>query len=1149
MPTFPNIFDSGQFGNQQVGIISEWMDNELGYQTTEEYLDLSTGKQAFLVSNNQHHHGILVDGLSGLMYQYEPYKCKVINIAGHEGDFLGHWNTKVNIGVRIKEKNRDKDDDRATGEVKTIPMVLHGVAGMWLYAGQQAKSYSTEDFVYSLSRDTYTKAHIWTVRDDANGADIRFYFIMSHQNGKLTPILDTIRVTSDSDNNLIRTLRIFSINYNLEERVHDELFQVPVGFGCSQGETMDEMTSRIFEQFEFAKLSDSFKLELEATGTKFNQQDPGEKLTTTQTIELAQAKRFDANSDLQLVRVKNQDSDIKRVMDHRTNVRYEINMKTSDCRMDSISQSGDDASTIKFESNDMALKMDINTMSQLFELKDGFNFMKRTRVRRNPIYDREIEYLYFEKTLPASKEAAAKQLTRIIRLYSINGLEARLESVSIWMLDAATQSKVEELYHLNIVESTWLGNWPDLPRTFDISDECYLNNEEMKLNKDFAWFKLSYSLPGHQMQLVAPHQLELLNQMHHHLFKDSVGFFRAPKAELEFSDSGFSLRVLMLDLPPIHLMFDLVGESMKLSYESGHKRSLMFEVAPDMSHCSELCRLYWCRAMSFCSNNHQCILSPRAVHLKPVNSSMDNSNHNVFLEKDEKCNTYASSQDRPYNSIDTIMESNLNLLISECQHQNYQKIELPKMPDELNYAKEETGLTEKAYKKILAGYLMEVRDCLQMNMSPQLAMSLFLGGRLIVMLPDKFELDQDPLVQFDLIRQDNLEDATFSGETTEAAFHEGLPDYKYKLSFGDKKLNENLIKINGFSFDQCSLACLDGKCASFSYCSSRKECIMTNVNSTEYALKNQLVELDPDCVIYQRDFLTNFHQIPNVKVPREYVKKVQSHGASECALFCMQESETTCLAFDYCTSPTATSTDSDNSDLAGDCYFLRDRNFDKLDEETTLDLPSTKTPNQHSNNTCSHHSRSYLADFLRIEYREINYDYLKQLKYSQREGQSVYKCAEICALETDDCSAFQFCIDPTSHTSGLIQTCILIESKLPTGNSSEGNPNQVVIDESADNEVVSSGKMLFGNKNCHVFALRSVTIEARARELIFNPKLIGGHHKSELDDGTIFSASMSTGRTVMMFFTILLSSATLTYGLLVARENQEYLRQQVRFYW
>ena len=62
------------------------------------------------------------------------------------------------------------------------------------------------------------------------------------------------------------------------------------------------------------------------------------------------------------------------------------------------------------------------------------------------------------------------------------------------------------------------------------------------------------------------------------------------------------------------------------------------------------------------------------------------------------------------------------------------------------------------------------------------------------------------------------------------------------------------------------------------------------------------------------------------------------------------------------------------------------------------------------------------------------------------------RCAELCAGEPIDCTAFQFCFDPSS--SRPMQSFAMIESK-PTG---DPNDYRVVVSRNENGEIVSEGR-------------------------------------------------------------------------------------------
>ena len=186
---------------------------------------------------------------------------------------------------------------------------------------------------------------------------------------------------------------------------------------------------------------------------------------------------------------------------------------------------------------------------------------------------------------------------------------------------------------------------------------------------------------------------------------------------------------------------------------------------------------------------------------------------------------------------------------------------------------------------------------------------------------------------------------------------------------------------------------------------------------------------------------------------------------------------------------------------------------------------------------CDHYSRSYLADFTRIEYRKIDDGQFNKLKTTLFEGHSVDRCAKLCAGELIHCTAFQFCSDPSS--SGPMQSCTMIESK-PTG---DPNDYRVVVSRNENGEIVSEGRFFKPDENCHLFSLRRDSSEAHLRELA-----LGSMTKEEYEadkEAKIRSNGISLGGAIVLYFGVTSLFASLAFGVCYAKNNNEYIRQKI----
>lgn len=1108
-PAFPQIISPLQINQHKIHIVSESVSENSGYETNEELVDLDEGKNTFIVTNKNGHSVLHIDGINDLIFRYKPYTC--IGLTANEFELPGKekfWSKRYSM----------KDRDGQTKE-----MHLYGITAIWMNAAERAKSYSSENMVYSASKDLFKRAHKWTIKDDDEKFQVHLYFIdNSSRNSGTKLTLEMIQFESLQTMKMVQTLNVLSFEYSFSDS-YDSLMRVPVGYGCMNS----EITSKALTQFPTMDSLDlgqlleaSHKIDLEATATKFEQTNEGVKRSSdTLSYQIAHTNAYNAfnNKGLQLIRQRDSKQDVKTIFNYQFNVEYKIDMRKGSCELRNMGKRDTDRSeriSLLFN-NGLRLAMDIKSFKDTFVSTDGFFFIGRSR--------NVIEYLYFEKTTDKIFEDGRN--ARVIRTYSTNQAvtgQVKLESVTIWVFDRNYDNIVES-YHLNVLDVESLENLVEVPKTFDISEECYLNNEKMVQGKDYVWYELHYPVPTLYQQAISRKTMEIKNNIYTRFAFEGCNFFLMPRMEFIFEDTGFILRILQLDIPSIPLLYDLnEGTCLSKDVTQGDVEDL----AVDLDHCADLCRLSNCKTMSYCEQEHTCLLS---TYLP------DTDKHK--LNKNRSCKTYFQPTDSA--DFDRILASKLQRVVSDLQHQDYGPIALPKMPDELSYPRSETGVDDQTYAKIMFDYLSEVRNFISKegNKLPMLSLSVNAEGVLVILLPNKFELEQDPLSEFTLTDKDSSLDDPDSATNSKPPFHEGLSMHRYKVNAFNEAAQKNSRLFTGLTYDQCSLACVDARCSSFSYCMHRQECIITDIYSIGESMNN-MIEVDSDCMIAQRDFVSKFNRFQNVYRPNVYAKSLSALNPSECAHSCVIETNFKCLAFDFCSSDTSSTNKLDS------CLLLEDRQIytgiestQKASKSTTPSKDSKKQQNVSTG--CDHYSRSYLADFLRIEYRQIDDVEMFKLKTSLIEGRSVDQCADKCVNEITDCTAFQFCFDPDVK-EGAMQTCIMIESKPENSDS-----NQVVVDEKNGGEVIKTTSKLFvSNRNCHVFALRRDTSEAHLRDLALNG-MTNEEFQEEEKRKKNSDSGMSLGGVTLLYFSVTFVFAAIGCGIVMLKHHNELVRQKI----
>lgn len=1117
-PPFPQIISPLQVNKHRLHIVSESVSEKGGYETFEEFVDLDEGKNTIVRYNKVERQVTHVDGMNNLLFQYKPYTCAAVTPNEVELELANSlWVKKfsINSGDTTKE------------------MHLFGVTALWMNAAEKAKSYSTSNLIYSASKDVYKSAHKWSVKDDENKFQTHLYFIdnSARSNGnKLS--LEMIQIESLVSMKIVQTMNILSFEYSFSDS-DDSLMRVPVGYGCINS----EVTSKALTEFPNLEtlylgplIEDSHKIQLEATATKFEQTNEGvQRSSDTISYEIAHTSPnyWQGDKGLQLIRHRDTKKDVKIISNYQFNVEYRIDMRKGTCELSNMAKYGDanqgEQLSLEFN-NGLKLAIQVETFKDIFVNTDGFFFIARAK--------KQIEYLYFEKT---TDKMFGGRNSRIIRTYSTNQAatgEVRLESVTIWVFDDTFENIIES-YHLNVIDAMTLNGILDVPRTFDISEECYLNNENMVPGKDYVWFELHYPVSARYNQVLASKAMELKRLFRFRFIGLGSNLFLAPRMEIMFEDTGFILRVLQIDVPSLSYLYELKeGTILSIDKTSGDAEDLTV----DLNHCTDLCRLSNCKAMSYCENDHLCLIS---------NSLPDNDKHKMV--KNKSCMTYKrpvlnlmdKENDKEFENIE---QSRLQRVVGELQHQDYDAISVPKAPDELSYPRGETGIDDATYKKISQSYGEELSKFFETSghRSRMLIITTVIEEATVILMPNKFELEQDPLNEFTLADKDSslVDDLDSSGKTV-VPFHEGLTMHRFKIhAFNEGE--KNTRSFIGLNYDQCALACVDSRCSSFSFCTHRQECVLTDIYTIGDSMNN-IIEVDSDCMIMQRDFLSKFNKFQNVIRPDFYKSSSNAFNPTECAHSCVIETGFNCLAFDFCSTDSSKSSSQINN-----CFLLEDRQIftgigSLQKDNNSSAIKQTNGDFKTGATGCDHYSRSYLADFLRIEYRQMDDKEMLKLKTSVTEGHSVDQCADECVNQLNDCTAFQFCFDPDVR-EGAMQKCTFIESKPEAAN--DGIGNDVVLDEKDGFRVVKASKLFVPNGNCHVFSLRHDASEAHLRELALN-----GMTKEEMEANEerkkVLSSGLSVGGGVLLYLSVTVIFAAIGCGMVLIKHHNHYVGQKI----
>lgn len=1142
-PPFPLLTDPGSVSLGRIHITSESVSDGFGYQTIEEYTDFDLGKSALMETDKTGTKVTFLDAQADIAYQYEPYICQIIP------NFMIDTLETNRLGLSAIWKKIVKVKDESSRDA-TKKMYLYGVAALWLNAANIEKTYSKSEFVYSASRDIHQLSHKWTLKDESANQLVHLHFFLDEAS---KASLEMIQIQSMETKAVLRTVNILAVDNIIPSQIYDSVLQVPVGFGCACELASTKALVKFPElnslYLSGPLLSHSHMLELEVTATKFaadSSLDSNSAQSDTVSIDMVHANMGAKFTGIfQMVKMRSSTQNTKTIIDHTLKVKQLIDMRTGVCQMTNMMSTIDEggmyseelhAFHIKF-SNGLKLALSPKAVQILFVDQDDFHFIKS--VRRN---EREPSYLYFEQS--ESALLPGKQ-ARIVRVYSSRdgNQDIQLESVTVWVFDDAKQS-LRESYHINVMAAKDLEDkLPELAKLFDVSEECYLNNEDMKVNRDYAWIEVFYPLTSIQSNLLSTMEYRIKYMLYAgFLMRSSVAPTRIPRMELMFEETGLIVRMLLLDMPPLELSYDLiVGSTVKADTSKGE----LEELAVDLRHCADYCRLHLCNTMSFCAELHTCSISPLSYESR--------ANNDLHLVRDSKCQTFVMPNSGLGLLSGALLDLSLHKIVSTMQHTDYQAIEAPQMPDELVYPISETGIDELKRQEIARIYNSQMLKFVLSKFLICPALILMVTAEnypAFVLLPDRVQLEQDPLDQFGLAGDQDLDQEDSSGtgsmgigtQTSTSAFREGVNFKRFKISAlidsqsdpSDEKPRNLVQPYFGLSYDQCALACIDGKCSSFSYCSHREECILTNIYNLA-ALDDSAMEKDIGCFIAQRDFVSKFNRFPEVYRPQLYKASALAVNPSECAHTCMARTDFNCLAFEYC--PTGRDIEKPM------CFYHENRNLPakkvpaQTEASTGTDASSgpAKTATSKIATSCDHYSRSYLADFVRIEYREIDESVLNELRTSQLTGLSVDRCAEFCAIELIDCSAFQFCFDYNQEHKTM-QRCDMIVGK-PKG--AQAADLEVVI--GGDGRVVRAGKLFKTNQNCHVFSLRPDSSEAHLRELALSSLTTRELDAREKAESGKSSGGLSIFGAILLYLSMTLVFAVIGCGVLLAKQHNRFV--------
>lgn len=1096
-PPFPDLFDPFRTDASATGIkiVSETTDATEGYKVVTEYIDTELARVAYVTHRKGNESFVLVNGVADVIYSYKPYTCKTVDVSQLGSLTVNEWTTDLTLNKQ-----------NAKGEDLEINLHLFGVLGFWLYASRMPKVHSGSSAIFSVSKNRYMISHKWFVNDVNNGIRIEMYFVDIAPEKAEKPILslEVVKVLFLDDNMKIwSTYNVLSVDYGFEQEAYDSFLQIPIGYGC-----LSDITETQFEEqrsFEVSKLAmkhslNHRKLNLEITATKFFHVEGEATSKSSHTINIEVARRWDVYL---MLRTRGAVMDMKQVVDFKNYVQYEVDMRKGTCKISHYRYDLENMASpisIKFN-NGLYMNLTLETLVDLFDLQVDFRYIRTTKQQ-----DGVAEYVYFEKVKDMDVfNTGSPRPTRVIRKYLMDANEYSLESVAIWLMKQ-DETQIDELFEIHVIDVQPLqDHWYSLPKVYDVSEECYLQNKQMKNGRDYAWLEFKYPISSSEEKIWMLGHTDPIEAALHKRF---ANYFRAnsirlPRIELRFEEESLNVRLLLLDYPPLEMMFAKL-ESTVIDFVPGQDYE---DIAIDIKHCAELCRIQHCHLMSYCESNRKCLYSRRAFGMR------------TEFVKRTGCETY---MDTSHDYRD-----NLQYIISKTRHLDFGPVSLPEPSEELLRPRSETGISYARYHELIEDYRKDVLTHIKKEKSDlaHLAVLIELNNRPTVLVPSDFNVEINPIKDLALIDSDAPED----DYDRSPAFRKGIANARYKPEGFDLKSKRNAILFKDLTYDQCALACVDNGCSSFSYCRIKKDCLVTTV------IFNNSISLDPqiiddksqDCLIMQRDFLSNFDAFANAYRAQVYEKKSTAQSESECAYACVAETSFRCLAFDFCSSSNAKSV----------CLFQSTRHqTNTIAKADTLTAKPVETG-------CTHYSRSFLADFTDIPYIAINDELKAQLTTNRVAGESVFECATRCTMDSQDCNAFEFCFNAMAigkQQAEALQTCELMKLT-----RSELDKLSVLNEKGKTDEQMGIAKLFTSSQNCHIYILRQDSVEAQLKDMSISSETLFSKTEAKR-----LAASKSRGfrfgSGMLLYVCVVLLSIGAGSAICVARENELVMQKVER---
>lgn len=858
-PEFPYPFSS-----RTLKISSEsFGDDYVRRNDNKEFNDLTVGRAFYSTIQSSGFDVLLVHAKQDVAFSYQPYTCIACKQANAS---LPAAINRIDSQVKL--------DYSIPGSKKTesYNLSLFGITALWNYA------YSNPDKRALNRSDTNYR---WTVQYEPRNLSIDLIFIdVPHDKASdstdLNLVLDTVQiyeVPHETIKTRLLTYNIYSVS-TVASPDDIDMLQMPVGYGCLDKFNnykwldlpLDIKTKVMSPSINWFNWHYNTEFEIIATefGSSMTTSISNDSCTATKSME------FVVPSD-EVIYIKTSDSDYdqitKSVIDAKSGVRYNINLKMGSCKLERHEKQAthNPVESLRFV-NGMKLDITLDLLDKLFQDNTSFKVVKISGMNEG-----NTLYTYEERTFQNLLGPDDYRLRRVIRSFTFDIKTSRkqLNSVAIWVLND-NKNFIDQSYLINLVRQESKLTIGSL----DVSQDCFLNDNSKAYGRDYAWFRWHFTANERQLR-ISENFIDRMQLHFHESLKDALdlSWTRAPKFELIPDESGFTARLLVLESPDLHFIFtEYKGKRPRL----GFCEHVNF--APDIEHCSKLCLDHQCRVFSFSSSTYQCNYTTKALQQSHIDT--------VIVQAID-CSTFILPDGI---DVQTIQKRRLHWLISEARNEIHHS-EGPQ-PDTYDIQEEVKQRTSKIH---------------------------FMVGPSDQLSPDSFEVESD---------LDSVAD--FSDDNPAESFSVSISTSRYHTNDRELRQQIAMREYSDLDYDQCALVCLDSgfDCGSFSYCNHRKACVLTNLNNTNGAKGRDLLVEDHDCFIVQRDYLRSFHRIEGTSYPSSYLKEVQSTDRRKCAEQCLFSKDLQCLGFDFCLETKTEGIQSEDS-IVGTCFYQQTRYIPK----------------------------------------------------------------------------------------------------------------------------------------------------------------------------------------------------------------------------